>query len=200
MDAVDKQMQQWSSRLRDDLRIDVVKSNTLGTTISGETQSLSDEAKLRLLDGVVIPVRDRLDELAAFQAWMDWVNSVPRSPVIVRAQVVTQVYFCFVYLGESCFTPLRKEMPNDSAARKCCTFLLDNPVRAFRNAVAHSNWRYQADFSGLEFWARKGGEADEPMVRWTVSQLELDFWQAVARCTAYAALLQLHEWEQRRER
>lgn len=108
-------------------------------------------------------------------------------PVVVRAQVVYQNYICFVYLGESCFNVLKKELPSGSTAKKCCKFLTDNPVRAFRNAMAHANWRYLPDFSGLEYWARKGTEPTEPMVRFEVSQQDLCFWQALARCTAYAS-------------
>lgn len=69
--------------------------------------------------------------------------------------------------------------------------LTDNPVRALRNAIAHSNWRYLPDFSGLEFWAKKGAEVDEPPSRFQVTQHELGFWQTLARCVAYASYLSL---------
>jgi hypothetical protein len=82
-------------------------------------------------------------------------------------------------------------LPSGSTAKKCCRFLTDNPVRAFRNAVAYANWRYLSDFSGLEYWARKGAEGTEPMVRFEVLQQDLSFWQALARCTAYASFLTL---------
>jgi hypothetical protein len=71
--------------------------------------------------------------------------------------------------------------------RKCCRFLTDNPIRAFRNALAHANWRYNEDFSGLRFWARKGSDPSEALREFEVSQLELGFWQALARCVAYVA-------------
>jgi hypothetical protein len=132
-----------------------------------------------------------MEELIAFQGFMDHVRELGDSPVVVRAQVVYQNYICFVYLGESCFNVLKKELPSSSTAKKCCKFLTDNPVRAFRNAVAHANWRYLPDFSGLEFWAQKGAEPNEPMVHFEVSQNDLGFWQAVARATAYAAFLSL---------
>lgn len=48
-------------------------------------------------------------------------------------------------------------------------------MRAFRNAVAHANWHYLPDFSGLEFWTRNGAEPTEPMARFEVSQNHLDF-------------------------
>jgi hypothetical protein len=192
MDHIDEQMQQWSTRLRDDLRIGPPESNQLFTTITKEVAALPDDAKQRVREASQIPLKTRIEELVAFQGWMDFVHSMtePHS-VIVRAQVVYQNYTCFVYLGESCFNVLKKELPSGSSAKKCCKFLTDNPVRAFRNAIAHANWRYLPDFSGLEYWARKGAEPTEPMSRFEVSQQNLSFWQALARCTAYASFLTL---------
>ncbi|MGD0092100.1 MAG: hypothetical protein ABSE73_19475 [Planctomycetota bacterium] len=191
MDVLDRQMLQWSSRLRDDLSILAPESNRLASTIAREVGSLSSEAKQRVEDASVVPIEDRVEELRAFQAWMDIVRASTPPPPVVRAQVIVQNYICFVYLGEACFTVLRKELPTGSATRKCCKFLTDNPVRAFRNAVAHSNWHYLPDFSGLEFWAKKGAEADESLSRFTVLQQDLSFWQYLARCTAYASYLSL---------
>jgi hypothetical protein len=191
MDHLDKQMQAWSTRLRDDLRIRPPESNHLATTIAKEVGSLSHDAKQRVREASQIPLKTRIEELIGFQGFMDQVADVGSVPVVVRAQVVYQNYICFVYLGESCFNVLKKELPSGSTARKCCRFLTDNPVRAFRNAVAHANWRYLSDFSGLEFWARKGAEPSEAMVRFEVSQRDLGFWQALARCTGYAAFLSL---------
>ena len=111
----------------------------------------------------------------------------PQHPSIVRAQVITQNYMCFVDLGEAWFKRMLKATPPASATKKCCRFLTDNPILAFRNAMAHSNWRYNATFTGLEFWARKSADANEPMERFEVVQNDLNFWQALARCTAYAS-------------
>jgi len=185
-------MRQWSSRLRDDLRIGPPESNQLAKSIAREVAALPDEAKQRVREASPIPLKIRVEELVAFQGWMDLVHAAAKPhPVVVRAQVVYQNYICFVYLGESCFNILKEELPSGSTAKKCCKFLTDNPVRAFRNAVAHANWRYLPDFSGLEYWARKGAESTESMVRFEVSQQDLLFWQALARCTAYASFLTL---------
>jgi hypothetical protein len=51
----------------------------------------------------------------------------------------------------------------------------------------HANWRYNEDFSGLHFSARKGSDPNEPLSDFEVSQLELGFWQALARCVSYVA-------------
>jgi len=184
---LDAQMRRYSPRLRDDLCIDGVASNHLATTIAQECTALAAEAidEIRKQDLVGLP--RRLEELNAFQGFMDHVSASPSNPALVRAQVITQNYICFVYLGESCFKALQKHTPSGSTTRKCCRFLTDNPVRAFRNAIAHANWRYNEDFSGLDFWARKGNDLNEPIVNFQVSQLELGFWQGLARCVSYVA-------------
>jgi hypothetical protein len=188
MEHLDQQMQQWSTRLWDDLRIGPPESNQLATTIAREVAALSNEARQRARETSQIPPTVRIEELVAFQGYMELVHSATEPlPVVVRAQVVYQNYICFVYLGESCFNTLKKELPSGSTAKKCSKFLTDNPVRAFRNALAHVNWQYLPDFSGLEYWARKGAEPTEPMTRFEVSQQDLSFWQALARCTAYAS-------------
>lgn len=188
---LDKQMEQWTARLRDDLNIVPPESNRLASTITAEVLALSAEAKERVKDASIISLAARIEELRALQEWMDLVHESDPPAAVVRAQVIVQNYICFVYLGETCFNVLRKELPVGAAAKKCCKFLTDNPVRAFRNAIAHSNWQYLPDFSGLEFWAKKGADPTEQPSKFVVLQQELSFWQALARCTACAAYLSL---------
>ncbi len=191
-DILDQQMQRWATRLRDDLRIDPPESNRLATTIANEVAALPDESKRQARESSPFPLATRVEELVAFQGFMDQMrDSSVHGPVLVRSQVVYQNYICFVYLGESCFNVLKRVLPTGSTGKKCCKFLTDNPVRAFRNAVAHANWKYMPDFSGLEFWSRKGSDPGEALSRFEVSQQDLAFWQAVARATAYASFLTL---------
>lgn len=194
MKELDAQMQIWSTRLRDDLRISSPDSNMLASIIANEIRVLSSDAKMRVRQASKISLDTRLEELTAFQGYMDLMRNFPTpAAAAVRAQVVYQNYVCFVYLGDACFKVLKTELPSGSATRKICKFLTDNPVRAFRNAVAHANWQYLPDFSGIEFWARKGADPSDPMVRFEVNQNDLSFWQSLARCTAYAAYLTLNE-------
>ena len=109
----------------------------------------------------------------------------------MRAQVLYPNYICFVYLGEAPFKVLSREAPPSSVTRKCARLLTNNPVRAFRNAVAHGNWRYRDDFAGLVFWSRKGSDSSEDLHRFEVEQHELNFWQALSRGVAYSAYLHL---------
>jgi hypothetical protein len=189
---LDVQIQHYSSFLRDELKLDAAQSNRFATTISQDLESLSADAKAALKNSSIIPAKDRLDELVAFQGWMDTSLQV-KHPSVARARVITQNYICFVYLGESCFSILKKNLPSGSVTRKACQFLTDNPIRAFRNAIAHANWKYKADYSGIEFWARKGSDVTEPMVKWEVNQTTLSFWQALSRTVAYVTFTGLLE-------
>jgi hypothetical protein len=184
---LDDQMQAWSPRLRDDLGISLGASRALATSIAQEVNALPQHVRVAVLAATPVPLRLRLDEVRAFQAFMDEVGGLQNVPHLIRAQVIVQNYVCFVYLGDACFRVLRKQAPVGSTVGQCCRFLTDNPVRAFRNAIAHGNWRYLEDFSGLAFWSRKGDDPDENPAEYEVSQNELDFWQSLARCTAYAA-------------
>jgi hypothetical protein len=125
--------------------------------------------------------------LRGFQMFMDIVNSVEPNPGVIRSQVITQNYICFVYLGDACFKALRKATPSGNVTRKCCQFLTDNPVRALRNSLAHANWTYREDYSGLVFWARKGSDPGESLARFEADQNDVNFWQALSRCVAYVA-------------
>ncbi len=181
------QMRSYSPFLRDEFRISPPESNTLASSIANEIRAFPEDALHSLLSGDTVQPIDRLDELVGFQSFMDLAHDNPGHPGLTRAQVITQNYISFVYLGDACFKTLRKCAPSGSVTKRCCKFLTDNPVRAFRNAVAHANWKYNPDFSGLIFWSRKGSDTSEPFTRFEVSQSDLGFWQALARCVAYVA-------------
>jgi len=183
------QLQEWSSRLCDEVRIGSRESNMLATTIASELSQIPEETAQEIRGSSEVSSEDRKEELSAFQTFMDQVNALPDvPPAFVRAQTVLQSYFCFVYVRESYFEALKKLLPSGSTAKRCCRFLLNDRVRAFRNAMAHGNWNYNDDFTGLVFWARKGSDPEEPMVRFEVCQLDLNFWQALARCVAYVTV------------
>ncbi len=187
---LDEQMKAFGTALKSEVRLGAEETAKVATTIAAEVRFLDQQSRTSVLEASPVPLAARLDELVAFQAWMDLAASAT-NPAVVRAQVIVQNYVCFVYLGESCFRALRKASKAGSVTRRCCEFLTDNPVRAFRNAVAHSNWTYKPDFSGLIFWARKGEGNDEPMVQFEVAQVQLAFWQALSRTVAYAAYTSL---------
>jgi hypothetical protein len=181
----------WSERLKSELKINDENSRKLATAIAADVRFLPAEVKAEIRVASPVPLKDRVQELQAFQGWMDVVRNSTPSSYLVRAQVLTQNYICFVYLPESCFRILAKAAPTGSTVQKCARFLNNNPVRAFRNSVAHANWTYRPDFRAIVYWARKGSDPTEPLEQFEVTQEELDFWQSLSRCVAYAAFTNL---------
>jgi hypothetical protein len=184
---LDTQMQSFSARLTSEVKLNQEMASKLATTIASDVRFLSMEQKAEINAASPVPLADRLNELKAFQGWMDQACTIRNNPHVTRAQVLSQSYICFVYLPESCFRILAKVCPSGSAAKKCAQFLSNNPVRAFRNAVAHANWTYRADFNAIVYWARKGSDPNEPLEKFEVEQADLSFWQALSRCVAYVA-------------
>ncbi len=194
--VLDSQLRAFAPFVRDELRIVTPESECVASSVARELRELAPADLVALVANDVVPARDRLDELKAFQTWMDVAHDASWHPGVVRAQVVTQNYLCFVYLGDALFKALQKAMPAGSISKKCAKFLTDDRVRAFRNAVAHANWHYMPDFGGLEFWARKGSDPTAPMTRFEVRQKELGFWQMLARAVAYVTYTEITKHNQ----
>ncbi|MDE2196261.1 MAG: hypothetical protein KGJ56_03625 [Gammaproteobacteria bacterium] len=184
---LDSQMKGFSSQLTSKVDLTTEIAGKPATVVAADIRFLAPEQKAEIQAASPVPTQDRLNELKAFQGWMEHAQKVGNNPFIKRAQVLTQNYICFVYLPEACFRILAKVCPSDSAIKKCARFLSNNPVRAFRNAVAHANWTYRPDFEAIIYWAREGSDPNEPLKKFEVSQHDLEFWQALSRCVAYAA-------------
>lgn len=188
---LDEQMNSFSAKLTAEVKLTPEMAAKLATTIAVEVKSLNCDQRARIKNASPVALEDRLSELQAFQGWMDYAINIQDNPFITRAQVITQNYICFVYLPESCFRILAKVSTSGSATRKCAKYLSNNPIRLFRNAVAHANWMYRADFRGIVYWSRKGENLEDPLERFEVEQNVLTFWQALSRCVAYAAFSSL---------
>ncbi len=184
----DEALRRWGPRLRDDFRIPAADSQHLATAIFNELITLPN-LKAQLVDET-LSFNVRFNELACFMNFLAERRSYgPISLLENRAHLILSNYVCFVYLGESCFARLRKLAPSGSTSRKCYQFLTDNPVRAFRNAIAHANWSVSE--GSITYWARKGDNQDEPLTQSEVSDEELKFWFSLALCVAkstFAAL------------
>jgi hypothetical protein len=184
---LDKQMKSFETQLTNKVKLTPDMVAKLATTIASDVRFLSTDQKDEIKEASPVSLADRLDELQAFQGWMDQASTIRNNPFITRAQVISQNYICFVYLSEACFRVVAKVCPTGSAAKKCAQFLSNNPIRAFRNAIAHANWTYRKDFKAIIYWASKGNDLDEPLEKFEVEQEDLIFWQALSRCVAYAA-------------
>ncbi len=186
----DLKMSEWSDRLQHEVGVSGEASATLATSIYRDIRTLPIN-----LSSVsdVIPYAERFNELALFLNWnaesQDYVKK--ESSCLSRARLVLSNYMCFVYLGEICFVRLRKQLPKKTTAGRCCRYLTENPVRAFRNAVAHGNWRIRDGI--VQPWARKGDSKEEPPGQFQVSDADRTFWFFLAACTGKSALAALAE-------
>ncbi len=183
-------MRQYTSKLRDGLQIEAPFSDSLASAIASDVGRLSLEALRGIVSDDLVGLNRRTDELGAFEQFMDFGASLQTrkgaSAPLTRAQVVAQLYIVFVYLGDACFSKLRRLPSRGSVLKKCCGYLNDFSVRGLRNAVAHANWCYTDDFTGISFHYYKD-EDRTVRVDCSVSQLDLDFRDKLARVTAYAA-------------
>lgn len=165
--------------------------NRIATTIAGEVEGLATDAVALLLHSLPVAPERYREELVAFQAWMNLAHDHRDNPVVVRAQVMTQLYVSFVWLRDSVMRPVAAALPPDSVFVTVEDFLRTGQRRLLRNAIAHGRWCYLPDFSGLEYWAEPTrGVAPS---RYEVSGEDLETWQLLSRGTAIAALLALEE-------
>ncbi len=194
MTNFDNQLYQFKNRLIKEVKISEQNVDRVASIISDEIRKNKSTLLSKMEEVTPIKIKTRIEELSSFQEMMDTLNNMTPRPEIVRSQVITQNYICFVYLKDTLFDVLKQNAENGSTLKKCTKFLLNNPVRAFRNSIAHGNWKYKDDFSGLEFWAYKGSPTDdEQMTKFQVSQDELNFWQTLSRCVGYTSYLTLAE-------
>ena len=96
---LDLWMRRFGPRLRDDLNLAPAASEHLATTVAGDIAALPSAEREKLRTYSPVSLQERIDELVAFQAWMDLASSLPPHPATVRAQVITQNYISFVYLS-----------------------------------------------------------------------------------------------------
>lgn len=188
---MDLQLKKDSDFFSKELKIDKDTINHIATKLAEEINDLSPDDKLEIRNSDLIDLRYRYQEVNAFNMGMN--NTFLNDPAIGRLKMLATNYLAFVYLNESVFNRLYKRMDRDTLTKKCCKFLINNPVRAFRNALAHGNWRFKTDFSGIVYWARKGDQVDEPIVDFEVSGTNLKSWQSIALGIGYIIFSELCE-------
>ena len=192
MQYLDRQLAGFKAQLQSEVILSAEEAIKVATFVSTDIRFLPEPAKKEIAATSPVPLSARLDELVAFQQWADLASSIQRNPAVTRAQVIVQIYVCLVYLKDACFEEIARRAAHDSVAARCAAYLSSGTVRDFRNAFSHANWCYKSDFSGLECWVLENARRKEGRMRhFQVSQQDLDFWQALARCVAYATYTQL---------
>ena len=102
---------------------------------------------------MAVPPERYHEELTAFQSWMNIARANAGNPVIVRTQVMTELYVAFVWLRDSLLKPLANTSPDPlSALTIVYRFLSDGQRRRLRNTIANGRWCYQTNFAGIDCW------------------------------------------------
>ena len=155
MRTFDQQLKHFSNRLKNDVKIEEKYIDSICSTIYQELSLLSFEDLSKIENASPVDLEIRVEELKAFNMMMNRMNNTKlrQFPELVRSQIIVQNYIAFVYLKDNCFEVAKKVSPTGSLTKRICKFLLNNPVRAFRNSIAHGNWQYTGDFSGLKYFA-----------------------------------------------
>jgi hypothetical protein len=86
---LDTQMQSFSTRLTNEVKLTPEMAAKLATTIAADVRFLSPEQKAEIRASSPIPLPDRVAELQAFQGWMDQAHTICNNPFIARAQVLS---------------------------------------------------------------------------------------------------------------
>jgi hypothetical protein len=160
----------------------------IATTVRTEISALDEPTINQLRNTLRIPPERYREELEAFQAWMAIAHSNADNPVIVRAQVMTELYVAFVWLRDSVIQPVDDALASETSIFSIVhRFLSSGRRRRLRNAIAHGRWCYQPDFDGLDCWDGK------PPEHFAVSSADLHAWQTLSRGTAIATILALTE-------
>ena len=192
LQKLNRQLAIHGKRLLKDVGLTADEALKVATLVASDIHSLSAEAKAKIKTASPVQISARIDELLAFQAWMDLAHSHPKHPTNVRAQDIVQNYICFIYLKDACFEIVSKQAPPKSVAARCAKHLSRGAVRDFRNAFSHANWQYNSTHTGLDCWVLQNADNRlRPLKHFYVSQDDLTFWQALSRAVAYATYLQL---------
>ena len=110
----DVRMAEFSEELTDQVKLSEQESKRLASTLYREMHALASRGSFNVVD--VVPYKERFNELALYMNWHAETRSAEETQLAEHAKLVLSNYICFVYLGETCFTRLRKELPTDTAA------------------------------------------------------------------------------------
>ena len=180
----DSQMRdKYARKLISDVKVNQIDASVLASSIFNEASLFSTHLKEKIRTTSPVPIADRLS-----QVWMainfygqcgpDQFRAIPG---LAYAHTVTMSYISVVSLSDGLFDCVKKGgLPSTSVSKRCVKYLRENPVRAYRNAIAHGNWAANVAKGGIDFWARPGDE-NTKMEKWFVSQADLVFWYEFSR-------------------
>ena len=96
---LDIQLHEYKTELRKYVKLNEVTAEKLATSIASEIRFLPQEQKEKIRLSSPVKLEKRLDELKAFQGFMDITDKseIGKFPEVVRSQVIYQNYICFHY-------------------------------------------------------------------------------------------------------
>lgn len=190
LSTFDQQLARHELKLRDELQIDAFSVRRLASKVWEDVSALATERRQLIVESSPVSPRDRIHQIEQTIAFNAACNPdlFANVPGVAYAHTITLSYISVVYLSETLFDVIYKILEPNSPGKKSAAYLRNNPVRAFRNALAHGHWKFRSDGTAIEYWARKGSTGTEPMAKWEVSQNDLVFWYSLSRAVGYAAL------------
>jgi hypothetical protein len=90
---LDRHLKVFSNRLTEAVRLQGLETGKVATLIAAEVRFLEPSARAEIHAAGPVPLKDRLDELKACQAWMDLASSVRGNAAVTRAQVIFRVAY-----------------------------------------------------------------------------------------------------------
>ena len=120
--VLNKQLRAFGIRLRNDVGLTERESGRVASLVAADVRFLPSAVKAEIRATSPVPISARLDELIAFQSWMELASSLTGHAEVTRAQVITQNYICFVYLKDACFEVLNRRCAKDSLAARCGSY------------------------------------------------------------------------------
>lgn len=109
-------------------------------------------------------------------------------PHLIRTQIISQNYICFVNLKNNFFQKLEQIFITDSVPQRCCNFLISSRIRRFRNSIAHGHWKYRSDFSGFEYWDFEKSSSNSKFNKYENDQHDYNFWHTLSKVVAYSSI------------
>lgn len=200
MENWDKSLSRHSYRLINDVGVEPQFLSQISTTIYHELSKLTFEQFNAIQGASPVDIEYHYQMLAQHEKALRDVPDMQNmlSVEINLGLVIYSYYMTFVYFKDNCFDTARKNLPDRTISKRICRFLLANPVRAFRNSIAHGNWQFlysepnkqgiKTNLRRIVFFANNGESKPDvslqDMSRFEVTIDEIDFWQELSRITA----------------
>lgn len=166
------------------LNIDKKYHSKIATYIDEELSKLDKSDIYKIKEFSPVDLNERIQELGRFDELVHKVlnNKDKISGNEMTCFITYRSYMLFVYIKDNCFEKTKAITHNGTITKKICTYLTENPVRAYRNAIAHGNFFYSPKDQEIIYYNRNPANQ---ITEYKLKMKEWNFWQELARGTAY---------------